>query len=62
MSHKGNNSNDYYGKDYVRIKANSDYDTLPFEKKIKMYVVILIRSVFEDDDIFFPQVFLEEFL
>ena len=36
--------NDYYYNDCIRIKANSDYDKLPFAKKIKMYnIVTLIR-------------------
>ena len=39
----------HYGKDYMKIKFNSD-DNLPLNKPLKFHsVTIIIRSVFEED-------------
>ena len=51
-----------YGKDFMKIKFNSD-DSLPLNKTLKLHnMTIIIRSVFEEDDKFYPQVFLDECL
>ena len=46
-----------YDKDFVKIKFNSD-DNLPLNKTLKPHnVTIVIRSGFEEDDKFYPQVY-----
>ena len=53
---------DEYGKDFMRIKFNSD-DNLPLNKTMKLHnMTIIIRSVFEEDGKFYPQIFLDECL
>ena len=57
-NHKEND----YGKDYMKIKFNSE-DDLPLNKLLKFCVMtIIIRSVFEEDGKPNPQVFLEDTL
>ena len=52
----GGEENDY-GKDYTKIKCNSD-DDLPLNKPLKFHAMaIIIRSVFEKEGKFYPQVF-----
>ena len=51
-----------YEKDYMKIKFNSD-DNLPLNKPLKfLLMTIIIRSVFEEDDKLYPQVFLDDTL
>ena len=51
-----------YRKDYVEIKFNSD-DDLPLNKPLKFHrMTIIMRSVFEEDSKFYPQVFLDDAL
>ena len=51
-----------YGKNYVKIKVNSD-DDLPVNNPLKFYAMtIIIRSVFEEGGQLYPQVFLDECL
>ena len=51
-----------YEKDYMKIKFNSD-DNLPVNKPLKFHnMTITIRSVFEEDDKLYPQVFLDDTL
>ena len=51
-----------YGKDYMKIKFNSD-DDLPLNKTLKLHMLtIIFRSVFEGDGKYYPQVFLDECL
>ena len=51
-----------YGKDYMKIKFNSD-DNLPLNKILKLHTLaIIVRSVFEEDGKYYPQVFLDECL
>ena len=51
-----------YDKDYMRIKFNSD-DNLPLNKILKGHMLtITVRSVLEEDDKYYPQIFLDEFL
>ena len=49
-----------YEKDYMKIKFNSDVD-LPLNKIPKLHILtIIVRSVFEEDCKYYPQVFLDE--
>ena len=51
-----------YGKDYMKIKFNSD-DDLPLNKSLKFHAItIIIRSVFEEDDKLYSQLFLDNSL
>ena len=51
-----------YEKDYMKIKFNSD-DNLPLNKPLKFHnKTITIRSVFEEDDELYLQVFLDDTL
>ena len=57
----GGKENDY-GKDYMKIKFNSD-DDLPLNKPLKFHnMTITIRSVFEEDGKLYPQLFLDDTL
>ena len=49
-----------YGKDFMKIKFDTD-DNLPLNKTLKLHnMTIIIRSVFEKDGKFFLQVYLGE--
>ena len=51
-----------YDKDYMKIEFNSDHD-LPLNKILKFHMLtIIVRSVFEEDGKYYPQVFLDECL
>ena len=51
-----------YGKDYMNIKFNSD-DDLPLNKQLKFInLTIIVRSAFEEDGKYYPQIFLDECL
>ena len=51
-----------YEKDYKEIKSNSD-DDLSLKKPLKVRnMIIIIRSVFEEDGKRYPQVFLDDTL
>ena len=51
-----------YGKDFTKIKFNSDGD-LPLNKLLKFpTIAIVVRSVFEKDGKYYPQVFSDECL
>ena len=59
---KINNKSGEYGKDFMKIKLNSD-DSLPLNKTLKLHNVrIVVRSVFEEDSKYYLQVFLDECL
>ena len=46
----------------MKIKFNSD-DNLPLNKILKLHnLTIIIRSVFEEDSKYYPQVFLDDLL
>ena len=50
---------DEYGKYYMKIKFNSD-DNLPLNKILKLHnLTIIVRSVFEENGKYYPQVFFE---
>ena len=47
----------------MKTKFNSDDDDLLLNKQLKFHnMVITIRSVFEEDDKLYPQVFLDDTL
>ena len=51
-----------YGKDLMKIKFDSD-DDLPLNKKVKFpTMTVVVRSVFEDEGKFYPQVYLDQCL
>ena len=51
-----------YGKDYMKIKFDSD-DNLPLNKILKFCVLaIIIRNIFEKDSKYHPQIFLDDCL
>ena len=51
-----------YEKDYMKVNYNSD-DDLPLSKILKLRMLtIIIRSVFEENGKYYPQVFLDECL
>ena len=51
-----------YGKDYTKVKFNSDND-LPLNKPLKFHAMtIIIKSVFEEGGKLYPQVFLDDAL
>ena len=51
-----------YGKDYMKIKFNSD-DDLPLNKLLKFHIMtIIIRCVFSEDGKVYPQFFLYDTL
>ena len=59
---KINNKSSEYGKDFMKIKFNSD-DGFPLNKILKLRnMVIIVVSVFEEDDKHYPPVFLDECL
>ena len=48
-----------YGKDFIKIKLNSD-DELPLNKQLKFHAMaIIIRSVFEENDKYYLRFFLD---
>ena len=51
-----------YAKHFMQIKLNSD-DNLPLNKMLKLHMLtVIVRSVFEEDGKYYPQVFLDECL
>ena len=53
---------DHYGKDYMKIKFDSD-DDLSLNKPLNFHAMtIIIRSVFEEGSKLYPQVFLDDVL
>ena len=54
--------NGEYSKDFMKIKFDTD-DNLPLDKKLKLQMLaIIVRSVFEIDDKFYPQLYLDDCL
>ena len=52
----------YYGEDYMKIKFNSDDDSL-LNKLLKFHLMtIIIRRVFSEDGKRYPQLFLGDTL
>ena len=55
-------SSDGYDKDFMKIKFNSN-DNLPLNKTLKLHnITLIIRSTFEEDGKFYPQIDLDECL
>ena len=51
-----------YCKDFMKIKFDFD-DNLPLNKTLKLYdMIIVIRSIFEENAKFYPQIYLYECL
>ena len=51
-----------YEKDYMKIKFKSD-DDLPLNKILNIHnLTIIVRSVFEEDGKYYPDIFLDECL
>ena len=51
-----------YGKDFTKIKFHTN-DNLPLNKPLNLHsLTIIVRSVFEDEGKFYPQVYLDECL
>ena len=63
IRNKIKNEKDYdYEKDYMKIKFNPDDDLLLNKPLTFHNMTITIRSVFEEDDKLYPQVFLDDTL
>ena len=51
-----------YGKDYVKIKFDSD-DNLPLNKILKFRILtVIIRTIFEEDGKYYPGSYLDDCL
>ena len=51
-----------YGKDFTKIKFNTD-DDLPLNKSLNLHILaIIVRSVFEDEGKSCPQIYLDDSL
>ena len=51
-----------YGKDYIKIKFNSD-DSLPLNKQLKILsLAIIVRSAFEENGKYYSKIFLNDCL
>ena len=49
-------------KDFMKVKFSRN-DNLPLNKMLKFHMLtVLVRSVFEEDGKYYPQVFLDECL
>ena len=59
---KINNKPGEYGKNFMKIKFNSD-NNLPLKKTLRLHnLTIIVRSVFLEDNKYYPQVFLDKCL
>ena len=62
LAEKINDKPSEYEKDYIKIRFNSD-GNLPLNKTLKLHnITVVIRSVFEKDGKYCPQVFLDDCL
>ena len=51
-----------YGKDFMKIKFNTDYN-LPLNKPLKLHLLtITVRCIFEEDSKFHQQLYLDDCL
>ena len=51
-----------YGKGFIKIKFDIE-DNLPLNKQLKLHMLtIIVRSVFEEDGKFYPQLYLDDCL
>ena len=54
--------NGKYGKDFMKMELNTD-NNLPLNKPLKLHMLtIIVRSIFEEDGAFYPQLYLDECL
>ena len=59
LNRSTSNNSDDCDKKYMKIKFNSD-DDLPFKKTLALYnMIIVVRSVFHEDNKYYPKVFLD---
>ena len=59
MIEKINDEPGEYGKDFMKIKFNSD-DNRSLNKTLRLHnLTIIVRSVFQEDSKYYPQVFLD---
>ena len=57
-----NNTQGEYGKDYMKIKFDSN-DNLPSNKILKFRILtIIIRAIFEEDGKYYPGIYLDDCL
>ena len=57
-----NNKLGEYGKDFMKIKFNSDHD-ISLNKQLNFTTItVIIRNIFEKDGKYYPQIFLGECL
>ena len=62
MVEKINGTPGEYEKDFTRTKFNSN-DNLPLNKILKLHnLTVVVRSVCEEDNKYYPQIFLHECL
>ena len=62
LKHINGNEKIYFGKDYKKIRFNSDED-LPLNKMLKFRLMaVIIRCKFQEDSKLYPQLFLGECL
>ena len=60
MIEKLNNKLGEYGKDFIKIKFNSE-DNLSLNETLRLHnLTIIVRSVFQEVGKYYPQVFLDE--
>ena len=58
----GNKKGEDYGKDFMKVKFDTDHN-LPLNKKLNPHMLtIIVRSVFEEDGKFYPQLYLDDCL
>ena len=51
-----------YGKDFMKIRSNSD-NNLPLNKRLRLHnLTIIVRCVFQEDNKYYPQAILNECL
>ena len=50
-----------YGKGLIKIRFNSD-DKLPLNKMLKLHMLVIVKSVFEENGKYYRQVFLDQCL
>ena len=55
-------NSDHYDEKYMKIKFSSDDELLLNKTKEILSMIIVIRTVFHENDKYYPQVFLDECL
>ena len=58
----GDKKGEDYGKDFMKVKFDTDHN-LPLNEKLNPHMLtIIVRSVFEEDGKFYPQLYLDDCL